>query len=65
MVAGNRVECSCIFEARNNESNCVEGLVCCMDQSMYYITPDSITEVSQGVFIQFFVYLNRGVFKVI
>ena len=49
IVAGNRVECSCVFEARNNESGKVEFLVSCMDQSVYQIACDSINEVNIAV----------------
>ena len=49
IVAGNRVECSCVFEARNNESGKVEFIVSCMDQSMYFIAEDSITEINIAV----------------
>lgn len=49
IVAGNRVECSCVFEARNNESGKVEFIVSCMDQSMYFIAEDSISEINIAV----------------
>ena len=49
IVAGNRVECSGVFEARNNESNKVEFVVSCMDQSMYFVAFDSITEINIAV----------------
>ena len=49
IVAGNRVECSCVFEARNNESNKVEFVVSCMDQSMYFVAFDSSTEINIAV----------------
>lgn len=49
LVAGNRVECSCVFESNCNESNSVEALVSCMDQSLYYITRDSVNEINIAV----------------
>lgn len=49
LVAGNRVECSCVFESNCNESNSVEALVSCMDQSLYYITCDSVNEINIAV----------------
>ena len=49
VVAGNGIECSCVLEARNNESKHVEAVVSCMDQSLYHIAMEAITEVSPSV----------------
>ena len=49
IVAGNRIECSCVLEARNNESKQVEAVVSCMDQSLFHIAMDAITELTPSV----------------
>ena len=52
LVAGNRVECSCVFEARNNDSGKAECLVSCMDQSIYYVAEDSVSEIALAVAVR-------------
>ena len=49
IVAGNGIECSCVLEARNNDSKQVEAVVSCMDQSLYHIAMESITEMTPSV----------------
>lgn len=49
VVAGNLVECSCVIEASHNDSGYPEFITVCLDQCLYYVTIQEVTEIQASV----------------